>query len=265
MAHFVSPNDLYLFLSDKGVPLDLFGSGNAKTVDQLYEEIQSGETKLLYDEGVLIRYFRGVVVHVYSGVYKLHEDRQEFKDGRIRRRNFDFLGEKMVNGEAPVDAALRCIKEEIGIDVSNLEYQRRELKPHADSMSYPGIITIGDLYHFNVTLESSDFNLDGYIEYQDAKTNYYVWRVQRQRLGGLIPEVGIKSSQLVFEDQGGLTMSKCTCSSTNTWHKSNCPKYDRQTSHRADATYNRGDEHPYDFSKYAEGGSKYEGRGGSMG
>jgi hypothetical protein len=194
---FSSVNDLYLSLKLWGVPVDQYGTGDAKTVDQLYDEIQSGETKLLYDDGVLIRYFRGVIVYVYYGAYKLHEDRQEFSDGRVRRRGFDFLAEKLSGDEVEYFAVHRCLEEEIGVtDVKPL-FKYAELRANADAMSYPGIPTLSELSYFDAILPTESFVREGYVEVQPSKTNYYVWHVDRQRLK---PEVGIKSSELLHRE-----------------------------------------------------------------
>lgn len=183
MNRFNNVVELTGFLEDYGVPVHEFGTGKAKTLEQLLEEVNSGETRLLHDDTVLIRYFLSSIVEVYHEEYKLHEDRQEFTDGRVRRRGFDFLAEKMsAEDDSPDDAALRCMKEEMDIHDIVPVYNRHNPMLNADSMSYPGILTIADLFYYTVELPDKYYNADGYVEEQSSKTNYYQWHVDRTRL-----------------------------------------------------------------------------------
>ena len=110
-------------LKASGVPVDSWGQGDAKTLDQLLAEIRGGETRLVFSpEGSVSRLMAAVGVNVYhpdtnGRTLLLKEDRQVFSDGRIRRRPLDIsLVEKMIFGEDSEVAARRALREEIGAD-----------------------------------------------------------------------------------------------------------------------------------------------------
>ena len=165
-----------------GVPIDSWGQGDAKTLDQLLAEIRGGETRLVLSfEGSVSRLMAAVGVNVYHSdangrTLLLKEDRQVFSDGRIRRRRLDIsLVEKMTLGEDPEVAALRALREEIGVlKPRTLRFVLSQESCYA-SMSYPGLSGRSFWHNFEATLDEEDFSPEGYVEYQADKTNFYVW------------------------------------------------------------------------------------------
>ena len=108
--------------------------------------------------------------------YRLTEEKQVFKDGRERRRNFKgAVQEKMKAGENPKEAMIRGIWEELGITDSIELEEQEKTEETLDSPSYPGIRSRYIRHNFKGTLSEEQFNLDGYIEEQEDKSTYFVW------------------------------------------------------------------------------------------
>jgi hypothetical protein len=166
------------------VPLDHYGVGNAKTVEQLLSEVSQGESVLTIDQHNRLKRIVNVVgVDVLyetpeGEVYVLKENRQEFKDGRVRRRNVaSSLGEKMKPLESPDQAAKRALWEELGIQTSEALYEIGHTKKTSFSETYPGIESTYTLNAFVAKIPENEFDPKGYVEYQGDKTNYYRWEL----------------------------------------------------------------------------------------
>jgi hypothetical protein len=109
----------------------------------------------------------------------LIEDKQIFKDGRVRERNMP-LGEKMFPDEDWQEATIRAITEELG---SVVNYQPiivfDKINPHlsiieeSTSDSYPGLNTIYEKHFVSVHVP----NLPSYpFESHEAHlTSYWKW------------------------------------------------------------------------------------------
>jgi len=167
-------------LSSHGVPLDSWGSGKAKTIGHLAKEILEGETVLVDKNGEIIR--RVELVHVdvrYTSngtELQLVEDRQEFKDGRVRRRGLTGISEKMKPEENPVVSAKRALMEELGVnDQANLESLGTQEKTQ-NSPSYPGLTTEYLRHEMRTIMPNSAFKPEGYVENQSDKSTYFVWK-----------------------------------------------------------------------------------------
>lgn len=180
----ISKKQLINLLEDAGVSPNEWGVGNSKTVDHFLNEINTGESRVfIAEDNEVQRHIDVVAVEVLyiskrAVVYGLYEDRQEFHDGRIRRRNLSTsIGEKMKPNEEPEAASKRALKEELNIDEP---FELREFKSRcevSESNSYPGVTNYCNNFPFIAIIEDDSFNPDGYIEKQADKTNYYVWKI----------------------------------------------------------------------------------------
>lgn len=172
-------------LSDKliefEVPIDSWGQGQAKTVRHLFNELQHEECHIEDGGGFLVRYLEFVGVRIFykkgDQILYLKEDRQEFNDGRTRRREMpSSVSEKMKFGENPQLAAVRGIKEELGIIVKPEQLvKQRDLNYRGDSLSYPGLTSKYKGHQFTCYLTEDQFNLQGYIEKQEDKSTFFTW------------------------------------------------------------------------------------------
>lgn len=169
--------ELVKFLNNRKIPYENWGTGESKTLVHLLAEITSGEAILEDKHNRVLRIVTGVGVNVLFQHLKLVEEKQIFSDGRERRRGLSTsVGEKMKAGESPDEAAIRTLKEELGIvgvAISNTGVENREPVP---STSYPGLWTKNTVYIYGARLSSHQFRHEGYIEVQSDKTSYFVWR-----------------------------------------------------------------------------------------
>ena len=96
----------------------------------------------------------------------LKEDYQKFKDGRVRKRKMDAsVAEKLdKNDKDLVSAVKRGIKEELGFNITESQISDNgNNRKVMDSMSYPGLNSIIDLFKYTVILNESQYNPDGYV------------------------------------------------------------------------------------------------------
>lgn len=172
---------LYKLLSH-GIPVYTWGTGESKTLSHLLKEINTEESVIMEGQnGELLRAIRGVGINVYfcngSNILRLKEDRQEFGDGRVRRRVLSTsVGEKMTPGELPFGAAERALKEELDLSPEGLsDTYIVEDRDIIASTSFPGLQTKNTVYVFNCFVTPQQYNPNGYIERQSDKTSYFIW------------------------------------------------------------------------------------------
>lgn len=179
---------LLQILVDAKIPVDQFGTGGAKTVQHLLNEVADGESVLSVDaKGKLHRelsvlWVDVISTHANGDVYALKEDRQIFNDGREKRRQLNSsIGEKLKPGEEPVQAVTRALAEELGIqekETTSVHYLGEEQKVHTPD-TYPGLESSYYFYKYATVIAEEAFKPEGYVEYQADKTNYYVWELIR--------------------------------------------------------------------------------------
>ena len=168
-------------LSKFSIPFESWGTGKSKTLNHLLDELENDECGLTETDGSLTRSIEFVGIKIFYNSkderWVLKEDRQEFKDGRIRRRNMpSSVSEKMKFGEDPLNAAIRGIKDELGIDIKSTQLsKRRDLFYNGGSLSYPGLQTKYKGHQYICELEPHQFDTNGYIEVQKDKKTFFVW------------------------------------------------------------------------------------------
>lgn len=177
--------ELLAFLYEHGVTVDGWGKGKAKTVDHLLQEMNSGEARITKVGNQLIREAEGVVVHTYfdlrGKVLKLTEDKQVFRDGRMKPRGIEHApAEKMRPGENTFEALRRAFHEELGFDEDEasrlvFDFKSKTVKGPVPSESFPGLITLYTLHEFETWLPTHLYKPGGYVEYQEDKITYFVW------------------------------------------------------------------------------------------
>ncbi len=173
-------------LEEYGVDLSLWGVGKAKTLEHLWAEIQAGESTLHIDTNQtperLLRStaFAGVRVfhtNAKGDRFYLEEVKQVFSDGRERFRTLDVsLAEKMAPKELPLTAAIRGIKEELGLTFDSFGGTMLATKHQVKySDSYPHLMTGYVSNIFEIELNAEQYNPEGYQEKQEDKTTYFLW------------------------------------------------------------------------------------------
>lgn len=136
-----SIDDLEEWLVDSQIDITFWGEGNAKSVTNLWEEYSSGEIQFMDNpprRGVHV-----VQIFICRERQILIEAEQELENGRRRFRNQP-PSEKIKPGETHLQAATRCLQEELGLTQNTFvflpdTYQCRQ--EVTDSLSYPGLTT----------------------------------------------------------------------------------------------------------------------------
>lgn len=162
----------------KYLPLEQYGKHRAKTFDELLAEIENKECQISWEDGIPIRSIQVVNIRVYSPAGRaLKEDRQEFTDGRIRRRDIKGISEKLYAGEKPLAGAIRAMREELGLweGLYNLE-NNGQCNQQSISPSYPGLVTWYQVFKFKAIVNEAGYQADGYAEIKQDKTTYFRWK-----------------------------------------------------------------------------------------
>jgi hypothetical protein len=152
-------------------------TGRKKTAD-LVAEIMLGESRLEHDheQQTIVRVVSVSsvsIVHPSEPSKYLVELRQEWGD-RIVERGLEGISEKVLGGESPVEAAIRGVKEELGISLAFIKHGRESLEANQKS-AYKGIQSFSCVQSFSATIAQSDYQNE-YREIQEAKTTVFGWR-----------------------------------------------------------------------------------------
>lgn len=177
------------YLTINNVPYWSWGRGNAKTLGDLWRELESGECTLSVRKGVVIRRVVVSSVYVYykkdKVTWRLVEQRQVFADGRSRTRPaYLGVGEKRRPNEDAEVAARRALKEELGIVDPKIVFKPlpKEVWKPTSSTTYPGTVVDHNVDMFEVFIPARLYKPEGYIEQQCDKTSYFAWVPIARRL-----------------------------------------------------------------------------------
>jgi 8-oxo-dGTP pyrophosphatase MutT (NUDIX family) len=168
-------------LERSGISTAEWGKGEAKTLANLVKELQEGDSSLVEENGKLVRTVivggADVFYETPEGSLRLKEEKQVFQDGRERRRDLgSAVSEKIRPDEAPAEAMLRGLREELGITGEVTMRYEGESGKTITSPSYPGLTSRYVNHKFTAVLSADQFKPKGYIEVQDDKTTYFVWQ-----------------------------------------------------------------------------------------
>ena len=160
-----------------------WGENGVKTVQHLLDEMNNGETKLVINtEEKLIRFVKVVAINVYYHMddkyaWKLVEERQQFPDGTIKRRNIDTsLGEKIRGNENPTESAIRALKEELGFDMPYTLTPLKSILREKESEFFPGLLSSYETHFFSCSIPLRLFKAKGYVEKKAEKKIFFIWR-----------------------------------------------------------------------------------------
>lgn len=138
---FDGPDELTGWLQENGIDTAVWGTGPFKTIANLWDEYVHGE--VCFEANPPLRMVQVVQVLVQRENSTLIEVEQVFRDGKRRYRNQP-PAEKIKPNENGIDAAYRCLNEELGLGRDQVyfmaaEQEREEMV--TDSLSYPGLLT----------------------------------------------------------------------------------------------------------------------------
>lgn len=176
-----SKQELESYLQQHKISVRDWGKGESKTLDDLWQELDHGESRLEESGDRVVRFVTGVGIDVYYVSFgirlKLFEEKQVFTDGRPRERKLSTsVGEKMRPRETAQEAAARALLKELsitGVAIMAIGVEDRHI---VRSDSFPGLWTKNTVNLFECWLPPELFNSKGYIEVQDGKTSYFKWR-----------------------------------------------------------------------------------------
>ncbi len=177
---------LKALLRARRVDISLWGTGSAKTVESLLEEIATGEIEL--KDKPFRRVLTGVVqVIIRRGDRILIEAEQVFYDGRRRARNIP-PAEKMLPGESYIDAARRCLTEELGLTLDGVEIlpeTHTSSQEMRTSWSYPGLLGQYTIHRVEVSapdLPDSSFWTEEVTLENDPTVRRHLWTWEHEDL-----------------------------------------------------------------------------------
>jgi len=179
-----SAEHLRSVLTVYGVKTEVWDTPPYKNVNDLYHEIEAGESRIVHLGSQLGRLVSIANVDILAAIgtrrYQLVEDRQDFLRGgeiKSRRRELRWVSEKIKGDESPEAAARRGIKEELDVDYTGVLEPDGE--PSAEwkqsSFSYPGLMSIYQKYRFKAHFGLDVWKPEGYFERQPDKITYFVW------------------------------------------------------------------------------------------
>jgi 8-oxo-dGTP pyrophosphatase MutT (NUDIX family) len=140
-VYFANEHDLRGWLTSREIPVDRWGIGQAKRVEDLWRELGAGESAL--SDPPPRRRVAFVSVVVRRGDAILTEVGQLLASGRTRTRRSP-PSEKMHPGEDAETAAYRCAWEELGVPRESCRIvpgRHTEASRVGESPSYPGLVT----------------------------------------------------------------------------------------------------------------------------
>jgi 8-oxo-dGTP pyrophosphatase MutT (NUDIX family) len=175
---FQNVSELAGWLAALGVDADSWGQGESKRLIDLWAEYESGEAAL--EDNPPSRTIEVAEVIIRRGDAVLIEVEQEFSDGRRRARLVP-PSEKMRPGESPLDAARRCLREELGLLVAEVTLRQEYVLAEAvaDSPSYPGLLTRYRFHTFEAAaagLPDEDFYRDNAAPDDPIRRHRWGWR-----------------------------------------------------------------------------------------
>ena len=138
---FDSPDELTGWLKENGIDTAVWGTGTFKTIANLWNEYVQGE--VFFETNPPLRMVQVVQVLIQHDDSTLIEVEQLFRNGKRRHRNQP-PSEKIKPSENSIDAAYRCLNEELGLNrdqVSVLVEDHEWEEMVTVSPSYPGLLT----------------------------------------------------------------------------------------------------------------------------
>jgi hypothetical protein len=166
------------WLTEVGIDATRWGRGESKGLADLWLEYKSGEATFRDDPPTRLIEVAEIIIRRGDAI--LIEVEQEFIDGRRRARLVP-PSEKLKLGEDPRAAALRCLREELGLTAEQMvmgeEMDRTEAV--ADSPSYPGLSTRYLFHTFEATADSlpnEDFYRENTAPDDPIRRHRWGWR-----------------------------------------------------------------------------------------
>lgn len=183
--YFDSSDELIDWLTAAGIDVTGWGEGDSKTPADLWREYVVGESYFFDDPPR--RLVEVAQLLIRRGDMVLIEIEQEFADGR-RRSRLRLPSEKVMRGEEPITAAVRCLQEELGFGPGDVMMKIGDefIQMTADSPSYPGLPTRYEFFTFEIirdSLPDGDFYHENTAPGDPIRRHLWGWRKKRPETG----------------------------------------------------------------------------------
>jgi ADP-ribose pyrophosphatase YjhB (NUDIX family) len=186
MIKFENIHQLKEWLEASGVNLECWGRYEAKTIEDLWREISSGESQIQDDPPM--RMIQVVNIILRSKDRILVEEKQQLGRNQNRYRGLP-PAEKVKTGECHIDAAIRGLKEELQISPDSIKIVTSSFAPQIsihESQSYPGLRTQYTVHEVEVetdNLPDEDFwtnetNID-----KPLVRHHWKWKSLEEKFG----------------------------------------------------------------------------------
>lgn len=169
---------LLSWLENHGLATGSWGTGGYKSVENLWDEYQAGD--ITFEEDPPLRVVQVVQVLIEQGGVFLVEKEQILANGERRFRNQP-PSEKMKAGESRLEAAKRCLLEELGVadeQIDFLQVGREHLEEIRESPSYPGLMTRYTIHEVEAHvrgLPATDFWRENAATSQGDPVSRHLW------------------------------------------------------------------------------------------
>lgn len=144
-----------------------------KTIEELFIEIQEGESELKIVDKILVRLLKVSSIDVKFKLgdryFQLIEDKQIFLRGIERKRELNTITEKLKRNENPLQGAYRGLEEEIGLKLEEQLTFEGENFWEQISPSYPHLLTRYEFYNYSIILDKKYLKSIRFSEYQEAE------------------------------------------------------------------------------------------------
>ncbi|HEY0908414.1 MAG TPA: hypothetical protein VGE35_03650 [Candidatus Paceibacterota bacterium] len=171
-----------------GIPLEMWGKDQAKSVDQFVDEVLSGEASLEVRSGRLVRKITcaGIMIRYtcWSPNLKLVEAHQIYKKRGCKRTRNNFAGLSAISRFNPREidartAAQQILGERLGINARSYALDEDDppviCKPMVPSLSYPGLYDENSIHVFLWNMPKEHFRVEGYVEEQQTYRTHFAW------------------------------------------------------------------------------------------
>lgn len=164
-----------------------WGQGNAKTADDLWSELKSGESGIVQEGNGILRItwpiFISVLYQNQGVLFELFEVKQIFhKDGRERVRSLPAsIGEKGTSKDKPYNVAQKAIKEElegkIPLSLRNSRLKQvNQWQEFEMARSYPNLQTRSNNVMFALNLMPNQGDPQPFTLHEAKKDSEFNWR-----------------------------------------------------------------------------------------
>ena len=171
------------------VDITTWGQGGAKTVEDLWNEVLAGESRIVPKKNGILRMtwpiFLNVLYIDQGTLFEMYEARQIFReDGRERIRDLPgSIGEKGTSKDKPEDVVRKAIKEELDgkIPLSLENSKVRLLRKWTEreiARSYPGLATQSNKVLFELNLMPNQGYPKSFILQESKKYTFFDWRIR---------------------------------------------------------------------------------------